>query len=86
MQVYLPDNLHRRVRARGGHLNVSAILQAALSLELDRLERLEALGRAVRSYETEAGAFSQQELDDRERQDQEQAPPARARRRRRKAA
>lgn len=62
MQVYLPDDLYERVKQRSGRLNVSGILQKALAEHLARLEREEALGAAVRSYEAEFGAFSDEEL------------------------
>lgn len=86
MQVYLPDEQYKRAKARGGGLNVSAILQAALAQELDRLDRLDAMGDAVQAYESEFGAFTSGELAERERLDKAAARKTAGRRRRVKAA
>lgn len=63
MQVYLADELYARVKARGAVLNVSGVLQSALGKELAELDRQDALAEAVRSYEGECGAFSEEELE-----------------------
>lgn len=62
MQVYLPAQLHARVKARLGDVNVSAILQRALEETIAELDRRDALGRVVREYESEHGSFRPAEL------------------------
>ena len=62
MQVYLSDELYDRVKARGRSLNVSSLLQRALSDELARLDRQAALSEAVADDEAEFGAFTAEEL------------------------
>src|SRR5690348_15518707 len=66
MQVYLPADLHERVRMRSDRLNVSNVLQRALELELAELERREALDSAVSAYESKQGRFTASELRARE--------------------
>jgi post-segregation antitoxin (ccd killing protein) len=62
MQVYLPADLHARVRMRSDRLNVSNVLQRALEHELAELERREALDKAVSGYESKHGRFTDAEL------------------------
>jgi hypothetical protein len=69
MQVYLPADLHERVRLRGDRLNVSNVLERALEIELAELERREALDRAVSAYESKRGPFTASELRAREAKD-----------------
>ena len=61
MQVYLPAELHERVRMRSDRLNVSNVLQRALERELAELERREALAEAVSAYEAKHGRFTPEE-------------------------
>ena len=70
MQVYLPADLHERVRKRSDRLNVSNVLQRALELELAELDRREALDRAVSAHESKHGRFSAAELRAREAKDE----------------
>lgn len=62
MQVYLPDELYERLKAHGEHLNVSGILQAALTRQLANMERREALIAAVADYEAEFGKITDEEM------------------------
>lgn len=62
MQVYLPEPLYEQVKVQGGRLNVSKILQDALSDRLAELARHDALGVAIDAYEAEASSFSEAEL------------------------
>jgi post-segregation antitoxin (ccd killing protein) len=63
MQVYLPDTLYERVKARSDHLNVSSILQRALEQALADLERQDALDQAVRAHEARNRRFTPAELE-----------------------
>ena len=63
MQVYLPEALYARVKARLGDINVSAVLQKALEERLAELGRRKALDRAIRSYEREHGKITDDEMD-----------------------
>ena len=56
MQVYLPDAMHKQVKARG--LPVSEILQAALQAELRRLDLLAETDRYLAGLIAEVGAPS----------------------------
>lgn len=69
MQVYLPADLHERVRKRADRLNVSNVLQRALEEELAELERREALDRAVSAYEAKHGKLTAAELRARKARD-----------------
>jgi hypothetical protein len=53
MQVYLPDDLYRLVKARG--LPASELLQKAVRAELRRLELLSATDRYVADLVAEVG-------------------------------
>jgi hypothetical protein len=86
MQVYLPADLHERVRMRSDRLNVSNVLQRALEVELAELERREALDKAVSAYESKHGRFTAAELRAREAKDRGRVRRARAGRRRSRAA
>jgi post-segregation antitoxin (ccd killing protein) len=86
MQVYLPAELYRKVKARGSQLNVSNVLQRALEQELLEIERRAALAEAVQEYASKKGRFTQRELDAREASDRRAARRPSARRRRRRAA
>ena len=81
MQVYLPDELYERLKAHGEHLNVSGILQEALTRQFADMERREALIAAVADYEAEFGAFTEDELRAQEEADKRNAihPPPRRR-------
>ncbi len=63
MQVYLPDELYRRVKRSGKRLNVSKVLQRALEQALAEADRLRAMSEAVQAYEAEFGAFTREQLD-----------------------
>ena len=73
MQVYLPAELHARVKRRGTEVNVSRVLQAALDDALAELDRQDALAEAVASYEDEHGSFDDEELDRLNEEDRAQA-------------
>ncbi len=62
MQVYLPDELYQRLKSHAGRLNVSGILQEALTRQLGDLERREALIAAVADYEAEFGKITDEEM------------------------
>lgn len=63
MQVYLPDPLYDQVKRQGARLNVSGILQEALTERLAELERHDALAAALNTHTAESGPFSDAELD-----------------------
>lgn len=63
MQVYLPDDLYRLVKAEGDRINVSAILQEALADHLAYLRRRKALAEAVAAYEAEFGVITEAEME-----------------------
>lgn len=63
MQVYLPDELYEKVKAQTARLNVSGILQDALTQRLAELERLDALDAAIDSYTAEFGPISDDEIN-----------------------
>ena len=63
MQVYLPEDLYRQVKEEGDRINVSAILQEALGEHLAQMRRRKALAEAVAWYESEHGAFTEEELE-----------------------
>jgi post-segregation antitoxin (ccd killing protein) len=86
MQVYLPDELYDRVKALGTRLNVSSILQSALVEALEQMERHEALGEAVRGYESKTRPFQAAELEARQQSDNASARRGTPRRRRASAA
>jgi post-segregation antitoxin (ccd killing protein) len=85
MQVYLPDDLYRKVKAKRG-LNVSAILRRALEEELAELSRRDAGRKAVRAYEAEHGAFTEAEIAAVVASDAARAIRPLARKRKRRAA
>ena len=58
VQVYLPDGLYERVKAEGGRLNVSGVLQEALGERLAELERHDALAEALAAHAAESGPFA----------------------------
>lgn len=59
MQVYLPDELYRAVKARG--LPASELLQAAVEVELRRRELVEAADAYLEELVAEVGAPSARE-------------------------
>lgn len=63
MQVYLPEELFDRVKARGSELNVSRILQEALTERLAEMDRHAAMEEALAAYVAEFGAFTPEELE-----------------------
>jgi post-segregation antitoxin (ccd killing protein) len=62
MQVYLPDELYEKTKALSSRINVSGVLQEALTLHLERLERRDALHELLRDYEATNGKFTEEEL------------------------
>lgn len=60
MQVYLPDDLHKLVKARG--LPASELLQKAVRAELRRRDLLAETDRYLAELEAEVGAPSAAEL------------------------
>ena len=86
MQVYLPADLHERVRMRSGRLNVSNVLQRALEHELAELDRQDALDKAISAYESTHGRFTAAELRAREAKDQAKVRRPRTARRKSRAA
>jgi post-segregation antitoxin (ccd killing protein) len=86
MQVYLPADLHERVRKHSDRLNVSNVLQRALEVELAELERREALDRALSAHESKHGRFTAAELRAREANDKSRVRRPRAVRRKSRAA
>ena len=63
LQVYVPDALRARVRARLPDLNVSAVVQKALEDLLAELDRRKAMDATIRSYEREFGRISDADMD-----------------------
>ncbi len=63
LQVYVPEALHARVKARLPDLNVSALLQKALLAELAEHARLKTMDAAIRSYERDFGRLTDAEVD-----------------------
>jgi hypothetical protein len=59
MQVYLPDDLHRRVKEQ--QLPVSEILQDAVRRELSRREKLAALDSYLEELVAEVGEPSEED-------------------------
>ncbi len=55
--MYLPEDLYERLKRRGGSVNVSGVLQAALAERLAELDRQDALAEAVAGYEGEFGTL-----------------------------
>jgi hypothetical protein len=86
MQLYLPVDLHERVRKHSDRLNVSSVLQRALEHELDEIERREALEKAVSAYESKHGRFTAAELRTREGKDKARVRRPRPTRRKSRAA
>lgn len=62
MQVYLPDELYKQVKARG--LPASEILQKAVRAELRRLDLLAETERYVDRLVAEVGAPTDEDLKD----------------------
>lgn len=60
MQVYLPDDLYQKVKARG--LPASELLQKAVRAELRRLELLAETERYVEQLVADVGAPTEEEL------------------------
>jgi hypothetical protein len=60
MQVYLPDDLYRKVKARG--LPASELLQKAVRAELRRLDLLAETERYVEQLVAEVGMPNEAEL------------------------
>jgi post-segregation antitoxin (ccd killing protein) len=73
MQVYLPDDLYDLVKTRGASINVSGILQEALTARLEELERIEAHAVAIKQYEKRLGKLSAKELAQQRKQDEAHA-------------
>jgi len=59
LQVYLPDDLYREVKARG--LPASELLQIAVRTVVERAETLEALDDYIAELEAELGIPSSQQ-------------------------
>ena len=62
MQVYLPDDLYKLVKARG--LPASEILQKAVRAELHRLDLLAETDQYVGKLVAEVGTPSEEEMED----------------------
>jgi post-segregation antitoxin (ccd killing protein) len=78
MQVYLPDELYQQVKQRADELNVSRILQEALTEHLAQLDRDAALAEALAEYVAEFGEFTADELEARRAADDREADRNRA--------
>jgi post-segregation antitoxin (ccd killing protein) len=63
IQVYIPEPLYERVKARSDRLNVSSILRRALEQALAELERQDALDKGVRAHEARNRRFTAAELE-----------------------
>ena len=86
MQVYLPDTLYEQVKSESARLNVSGILQEALTERLAELERRDALTSALAAHTAESGQFSDAELEQQAKADRGSAIYARKRTKRSSAA
>jgi post-segregation antitoxin (ccd killing protein) len=73
MQVYLPDELYEQLKRSGSELNVSRILQEALTERLAHLERLRYLSEAVHDFESEHGTISAAEIEAQQKRDRQSA-------------
>lgn len=86
MQVYLPDELYERLKKAGSELNVSGLLQEALTQRLAHIERMRLLREAVIDYEQEQGPFTPEEVDAQESLDKKSAVRPKPKSKRRSAA
>lgn len=53
LQVYLPDDLYRELKAR--RLKASELLQEAVRIEVQRLQRIEGIEQYIAELEAEVG-------------------------------
>ncbi len=86
MQVYLPHDLYRDVKSFGAAINVSAVLQAALTEHLAALERSRAVAEAIAHYEAEFGMITDDEVARQSADDRANAVQPKAKKKRRSAA
>lgn len=86
MQVYLPDELYEQLKQTGSELNVSRILQDALTERLAHLERLRQLREALHDFEIEHGTISAAEIEAQARRDKQSAVKPKLKRKRLPAA
>jgi post-segregation antitoxin (ccd killing protein) len=73
IQVYLPDALYDQVKRSGSELNVSRILQEALTERLTHIERLRYLSEALHDFESEHGSISAAEIEAQVKRDRQSA-------------
>lgn len=64
LEVYVPDDLASRLKARRAEVNVSSLLQEALAAKLEELARQDALNAVLAEYQDDLGAFTAAELAD----------------------
>ncbi len=55
IQIYVPDELHAKLKSHGAEVNASALFQAALVEHLARLERRQAAAEAIAAFEAQCG-------------------------------
>jgi post-segregation antitoxin (ccd killing protein) len=85
MQVYLPDELYRRVKAEDD-LNVSKVLQDALGELFAQRERAKALDELIAAYEAEHGVITDEEMEAQEAADRANAYVSTGKPKRRRSA
>jgi post-segregation antitoxin (ccd killing protein) len=71
--VYLPDALYEQIKQSGSELNVSRILQEALTERLAYIERLRCLSEALHDFESEHGTISTAEIEAQVKRDRQSA-------------
>jgi post-segregation antitoxin (ccd killing protein) len=86
MQVYLPDELYEKLKEAGSDLNVSGILQEALTLRLAHIERMRLLSEALNDFANEHGTIGVAEIEAQQNLDKESAIHPKAKRKRQTAA
>jgi post-segregation antitoxin (ccd killing protein) len=86
MQVYLPDELYEQLKETGSDLNVSGILQEALTHRLAHIQRMRLLREALNDFENEHGTIGVAEIAAQENLDKKSAIKPKAKRKRQTAA
>jgi post-segregation antitoxin (ccd killing protein) len=86
MQVYLPDELYEQLKKTGSDLNVSGILQEALTHRLAHIERMRLLSEALNNFENDHGTIGSDEVAAQENLDRDSAIRPKAKRKRQTAA
>jgi post-segregation antitoxin (ccd killing protein) len=86
MQVYLPDELYEQLKHTGCEINVSGVLQEALTQRLAHIERIRLLREALSDYEQEQGLLTPEEVDAQEALDKKSAVRPKTKRKRQPAA